>query len=669
MPTDFEPNVLPHGNSKSDRPFFPTLPSTMMKIKEECNVYGPKKVVCDISSDLGGIINASDSCELSRSEQQVSQAKRRLKKKQCAMEVGGNVSVDDELSVVMHKAFMEDESKQFIRDVKALREPAVVVACDYQLNDLVHFCTSDKFGVMTIDPTFTLGDFDVTIITYRHLMLECRRSGTPPALIGPVLIHYRKSFSSYLFFASTLVGLQPSLSNVRCFGTDGETALYEAFKHTCPASIHLICCIHVRRNIISKLTDLGIKECYRRVIIEDIFGKKEGTHMHEGLIDAANSKEYENGLKILQKKWKNMMPGDSIQSFNEWFLQYKSRTIEMTLLKEVRIKAGLGDPPSTFSTNASESMNAMLKNKVNYKKNELPAFLDKLKEVIGDQEKEIERALIDRGKYRLCSDFKSYQQDESKWFLNMSQTQKERVVKKFMSDTFSICSQKSVNRTLFPITDNVVVKAPAAIPSRDVLSVRLDEKINISSIILAGIERKAIELLNEADSISRAPGCDKKSCMVKSFSSSKPHLVMAKNTGQYSCDNHCPNWRSLKICSHSVAAAEFNGELKKFVAYVSKCNPKPNISKLATTHMPVRRGRKGGVAPSKKKKRVKASSRTSFSDVLNDYDPLEGTSSDHLLPAEEDIPADSHYCFLGVKRVLALDMHKLQVRMVDSSLI
>ena len=37
----------------------------------------------------------------------------------------------------------------------------------------------------------------------------------------------------------------------------------------------------------------------------------------------------------------------------------------------------------------------------------------------------------------------------------------------------------------------------------------------------------------------------------------------------------------------------------------------------------------------KKKKRVKASS--------NDYDPLEGTSSDHLLPAEEDIPADSHY--------------------------
>ena len=132
--------------------------------------------------------------------------------------------------------------------------------------------------------------------------------------------------------------------------------------------------------------------------------------------------------------------------------------------------------------------------------------------------------------------------------------------------------------------------------------------------------------------------------MVKSFSSSKPHLVMAKNTGQYSCDSHCPNWRSLKICSHSVAAAEFNGELKKFVAFVSKCNPRPNISKLATTHMPVGRGRKGGVAPSKKKKKVKASSRTSFADVLNnDYDPLEGTSSDHLLPAEENIPADSHY--------------------------
>ena len=48
-----------------------------------------------------------------------------------------------------------------------LREPAVIVACDRQVNDMVKFCTNkSQFGIVTIDPTFCLGDFEVTITTY-----------------------------------------------------------------------------------------------------------------------------------------------------------------------------------------------------------------------------------------------------------------------------------------------------------------------------------------------------------------------------------------------------------------------------------------------------------------------------------------------------------------------
>ena len=61
------------------------------------------------------------------------------------------------------------------------------------------------------------------------------------------------------------------------------------------------------------------------------------------------------------------------------------------------MKAGLGDPPARFTTNASESMNALLKKKVNYKKNELPLFIDELKSVIEEQERELERAVINTG--------------------------------------------------------------------------------------------------------------------------------------------------------------------------------------------------------------------------------------------------------------------------------
>ena len=49
-----------------------------------------------------------------------------------------------------------------------LREPAIVVAKDQQINDLLRFCTNSfNFGIMTIDPMFSLGAFDVTVTTYR----------------------------------------------------------------------------------------------------------------------------------------------------------------------------------------------------------------------------------------------------------------------------------------------------------------------------------------------------------------------------------------------------------------------------------------------------------------------------------------------------------------------
>ena len=89
---------------------------------------------------------------------------------------------------------MEDTSNLFIRDVKCLREPAVVVATERQLNDLVRFCTpQSNFSVMTVDPTFSLGDFDVTVTTYCHKLLISRQANCPPAMIGPLDVSYRPS--------------------------------------------------------------------------------------------------------------------------------------------------------------------------------------------------------------------------------------------------------------------------------------------------------------------------------------------------------------------------------------------------------------------------------------------------------------------------------------------
>ena len=63
--------------------------------------------------------------------------------------------------------------------------PAFVLARDRQLDDLERFCTNpSEFSVLTIDPIFNLGDFDVTPTTYHHQLLESVRYSTCPVLLS-----------------------------------------------------------------------------------------------------------------------------------------------------------------------------------------------------------------------------------------------------------------------------------------------------------------------------------------------------------------------------------------------------------------------------------------------------------------------------------------------------
>ena len=90
-------------------------------------------------------------------------------------------------------------------------------------------------------------------------------------------------------------------------------------------------------------------------------------------------------------------------------------------------------------------------------------------------------------------------------------------------------------------------------------------QVVVQEHILDAIWRKAAELLKEAGSIVEAPGGT--GFLVKSNSHPCPHHVTLKKSGQYCCDSECPNWQSLCICSHSVAAAEKEGDLEPFIEW------------------------------------------------------------------------------------------------------
>ena len=78
---------------------------------------------------------------------------------------------------------------------------------------------------MTVDPTFDFGPYNVTPISYQHLMVLRREDGNHPTKISPVLMHEKKTQSTYSLSGATLKSLEPELKNLMAFGTDDEKAL------------------------------------------------------------------------------------------------------------------------------------------------------------------------------------------------------------------------------------------------------------------------------------------------------------------------------------------------------------------------------------------------------------------------------------------------------------
>ena len=100
------------------------------------------------------------------------------------------------------------------------------------------------------------------------------------------------------------------------------------------------------------------------------------------------------------------------------------------MLKDIRITAGLGYPPSKFTTNASESLNAVMKRKVDYKETQWPLFNDNMKQLVLEQRDDVVRCLSGRGQYRLMKSYAHLQVLPQEW-ARMNSDQRKKLIKQF----------------------------------------------------------------------------------------------------------------------------------------------------------------------------------------------------------------------------------------------
>ena len=183
------------------------------------------------------------------------------------------------------------------------------------------------------------------------------------------------------------------------------------FQTVFTAAKHLRCFLHFMSNLDDRLKKLCIPKFVRIEFLCDVLGNP--TEFEEGLNDAEDEECYEASLCSLQKIWKDREKEfNNPPSFYEWFVKNCKDTVKSSMLKPVRITAQLGNPPQPFYTNDVESHNNVIKQHTKYTAQELPQFMGKMKSLIVTQ-KEIERAVVGMGEYRLAHTFKNLTVDTS----------------------------------------------------------------------------------------------------------------------------------------------------------------------------------------------------------------------------------------------------------------
>ena len=624
----------PHGNAKSSgatKGYVRTMPSTMTKLRETTQYLPPKIAVRKLCQDVGDMTGASSASQLPRSRQQAADCRRKLT-------YGPNLAVvpksADPLFPLMlmckESEGKKDQEGHFVRIVANSPEPMAVLAFNWTLEDLERFCTCEaQHTVLCVDPTFDLGTFHVTVMSYRHLMLVNQRGsekGKHPVMLGPLFIHQRKQFSSYHFFISQLVGLRPALQNILAVGTDGEQALASALTTQFKQAIHLRCSLHLRGNLEAKLSELKLPKDVIKEFVWDVFGNPALLQL--GLVDAEDSSDLDSQFVRLEGVWNERERSFTSQEpvFHSWFQTYTLEVIRNGMLKEKRSLAGLGCPPQPFYTNDVESKNRILKYQTNYRKQELPQFVEHMRELFMEQRSEIEKAIAGLGEYHLTSAYQNLGVETKRWFMK-TEPQRKRSIAKFMNAKLveSLDPQMGM-KAASTSQDNESAGEEHPLPSK----VNPLRHTSLPQYTQDSMWGKVQRYLQDPSSYTSSPGVSDKSCvLVKSASGVKPHFVQRSGKSKYKCDSDCLMFKATSgICSHTLLVSSLNDEVCSFVGSYTKSKAPLNYAQLAQHGLPA-----GGRKTSKPRKGASKKKTAAIQQLLQNAEESEMTNRSDTNPS------------------------------------
>ena len=621
--------VGPHAQSSKQKPFYRTAASVKTQLAKALEGKSPMDALDKVTQDKGGLLGATSVGQIPRNRQQAYHLNHQRSRIAGMTNVLTSGKGQDVLYITMEQCKLTEKEHRFVREVTCAPEPMAVLATDQMLRDIERFsCSPTEFSILGINPTFNLGDFSVTPILYQHLLIVNAKEKSP-WMLGPILIHYKKEFRNYNFFLSCLVGLRRSLANVQAVGTDGEKSLIDSIHHQFQKAVQLRCFRHLRGNIEWHLQEEKLPMSAIQKYVSDVFGadNASGIH-HEGLVDCQTEDVFYHQLEQLKPVWDKRESDFGLEpKFHSWFLKYKADDFCSGALRGVRERAGLGCPPIPYFTNSNESINKVIKVKTQWKKNQFLEFIEKMKELGNQQQRDIEKSIMGEGEFTLKPQFNTLEVSQPGRWWRMNEGQRLACLKRFNecaleeSKPAEVISGNSKGKEKRAIVQGVLI------PTTEDASCRLSMPVDT----VQGIWKKAIDLCRNPAAIGPMPGGGSRDCFVLSRSNVMPHAVTVKGA-VYHCDNRCAHYQSLSLCSHTVIAAHTHGDLASFINSLARKKAVPNLYQLSRHGMPPGAGKKGNRLPRRKPSKLPVTGNGDSVALSQIYLPMDSTMTQHALP-------------------------------------
>lgn len=545
--------LRPHGNSRKRATLYMrTKPSVIAKEKNLSREMPPKKVINLI--DKQSPQNRTSPSDLPRDRQQVYNLK---KKSNVAFKARntGRVAAPDFSKLV---ASMDNDG--FVKNIDfASRErckrihPNTFAATHNTLTWTKTFCNPDAQhkSQLGIDMTYKVGPFFTTCLSFPHPMFVHKGDQQKhPTVFTGMSTSTGRQKEDYMYLAGQLKanGIEKMI-----YGTDGELALELGMEAIYPIegvkqsnqSIKLRCFNHVKDDLDVELKKYPTLE--KESVIKSLLGKEFNGKRVPGLVDSNN---FEEDYRHLSAQW----PTNFKKYIESKELKVRSlkETFRKCMGREIRITAGLGNPPNKYDNQRAESINSTLKESLGSHFVDQASVHDLVYEnVVVPQEKELVKAIYGHGEYRLAPAFKHLAIHPLKW-AGMTEQQKQHHINRVFHCKMNISEEKPILRKL---------------------SIQPEDCPSLHTTLPQTLIRdlwKAAELIisyNKVDEMYNGNFCV--------ADDEKAYIIKETETG-FSCQ--CSQFRRLGLCGHVIVVADDRGRLEDILKNF-KYNPSMAIYK------------------------------------------------------------------------------------------